>query len=409
MERKTFPAQVVQTDEAQGIIETIFAVMGNVDDGNDIIHPGAFSKTFVERGHKVRVLDQHRTDSVMSVLGKPMELREMDRAQLPPALLERVPEATGGAYAKLKFLMDTPEGKGAFIRLREGALSEWSFGYDALDTDYSQATKDGQPVTVRNLRQLKLYEISPVLFGMNSATGTVSAKSAPAEGKPYGVFHTGDEWCVHKIDEEGHMMGDSLGCHATEEEAEAQRRALYANVEDAGKGAKAENLSQAVEDVRNAFHHQFNTPNGPWFYWANAVYDEYIVASYEGDDGTQWFQIAYTHNENADIIFAPRSEWIEGQYDFMPGKSLKAGRVLAARNAKRIMDAMRLLHQAMADAGLMEPEEEEDDTQSGKAGPPPETPIPADAGTGPSEDTAPTVDLSGLIEIESIKLNLLEA
>jgi len=81
--------------------------------------------------------------------------------------------------------MDTPEGKGAFIRLREGVVDEWSYGYDALDYDHETIKgTDGQDVTVRNLRTVKLYELGPVLWGMVPGTQTVSAKSEPSEGKP---------------------------------------------------------------------------------------------------------------------------------------------------------------------------------------------------------------------------------
>jgi phage head maturation protease len=177
MERKTFSSFVTKADEDQGIIETVFAVFGNIDKGLDIIHPGAFTKTFAERGAKVRVLDNHRTDTVMRAIGKPLMFKEVAREALPPELLAQHPEATGGAFASVQMLMDTPEGKGAFIRLKEGAIDEWSFGYDALDVDFSQAVQEGKEVNVRNLRTLKLYEISPVLFGMNEATTTVSAKA----------------------------------------------------------------------------------------------------------------------------------------------------------------------------------------------------------------------------------------
>jgi HK97 family phage prohead protease len=185
MERKTTQAYSTKVlDEDQGIVETIFAVMGNVDDGNDVLHPGAFTKTFSERGRKVRVLDAHQTDSIMRVLGKPLELREMASGELPPDLKERHPEANGAAWAKVQFLMSTPEGKGAFERIKSGALDEWSFGYDALDKDYGESTKDGQKVTVRNLRSVKLYELSPVLWGMNPATATLSAKASEPEPAP---------------------------------------------------------------------------------------------------------------------------------------------------------------------------------------------------------------------------------
>lgn len=160
----------------QGIVETVFAVMGNVDEGGDIIHPGAFSKTFAERGLRVKVLDHHRRDSILNVIAKPLELRELTRDQLPGDVLAECPEASGGAYAKLQFLLNTPEGAGAFERIKAGAVDEWSFGYDALDADYGRTMKNGAEVTVRNLRSVRLHELSPVLWGMNTATATVSAK-----------------------------------------------------------------------------------------------------------------------------------------------------------------------------------------------------------------------------------------
>ena len=186
MEHKT-----VQTFETkitdEGIVETIFAVMGNVDLGNDMIHNGAFAKTFTEHGRKVKVLDHHQAQSVRDVIGKPLELRELDRAELPEAVTDAYPEATGGAWAKVQFLMDTPEGDGAFKRIKAGVVNEWSFGYDALDADFSTVKQDEADITIRNLRTLKLYELSPVVFAMNPATTTVSAKTVleePVEDDP---------------------------------------------------------------------------------------------------------------------------------------------------------------------------------------------------------------------------------
>jgi HK97 family phage prohead protease len=180
MEKKIMPLIVTGTDDEQGIVETVFAVFGNVDGGGDVLHPGSFKRTFQQRMHKVRILDQHRTDSVMRALGVPVELRELSRAELPPAITDEFPEATGGAYAKIQFLMNTPEGKGAFERIKAGAVDEWSFGYDAMDKDYEQVNG----ARVRNLRAVKLYELGPVLWGMNEATVTVSAKSDIAGDVP---------------------------------------------------------------------------------------------------------------------------------------------------------------------------------------------------------------------------------
>lgn len=186
MDHKTFSAYTLKTDPQQGIVESIVSVMGNDDQTDDIIHNGAFTKSIQERRGKIRVLDQHQTDSVMRVVGKPLEMRELSRDQLPAGLLERYPSATGGLYTKTQYLMDTPEGKGVFQRIASGAVDEYSIGYDALDVDYSKIkSADGTDKTVRNLRTIKLYEYSPVIWGANSATQTLSIKGATgAAGLP---------------------------------------------------------------------------------------------------------------------------------------------------------------------------------------------------------------------------------
>lgn len=177
MEHKTSPAFVTKTDEIQGIVETVFAVFGNLDLGNDIIHPGAFAKTFVERGHKVKLLDLHNRDSVLNVLGKPLAFSEKAKDELPADLLKEYPEATGGAWAQVQFNMKTQNGHDAFQHFRAGDIDEWSFAYDSIQEDFSEIDK----VNVRNLRELKLYELSPVIWGMNPATTTTSAKEQKPE------------------------------------------------------------------------------------------------------------------------------------------------------------------------------------------------------------------------------------
>lgn len=169
-------------DAEQGIVEHIVAVMGNVDMGGDIIHPGAFTKTLAERGLKVRVCDQHNTHSVLNVLGHPVEIREIGRGELPTELLMLYPEATGALVAKTQYNMETPEGRGAFKRIAAGDIGEYSIGYDAIEYDYSQSDSKER---VRNLREVRLWEYSPVIWGMNPATMTLSAKSViPASDLP---------------------------------------------------------------------------------------------------------------------------------------------------------------------------------------------------------------------------------
>jgi len=177
MEHKQFEAIITDIDEPKGIVKAVFSVFGNIDHGGDRIFNGAFAKTFSERGQKVLVLDNHNTQSTGDVIAKTMGLRELSRDQLPTELQMKYPEATGGAELTAKFEPDKdkdPKSAAAFYRLKNDWLGEWSFGYDPLDYDYEQLP---DKTTVRNLRTIKLYEVSPVLWGMNGATMTTDAKA----------------------------------------------------------------------------------------------------------------------------------------------------------------------------------------------------------------------------------------
>jgi HK97 family phage prohead protease len=174
---KASPAFLVKADESTGVVEAIVSVFGVVDLGRDIIHPGAFSKSIVERAGKIRVVDQHNTHSVLCVLGKPLALREVGRDELPAEVLLRYPSAKGGLWTKTQYLLNTPEGLGAFQRIAAGAIDEYSIGYEALDVDYGEVETDTGKVRVRNIRTIKLWEYSPVIWGMNPATATVGVKN----------------------------------------------------------------------------------------------------------------------------------------------------------------------------------------------------------------------------------------
>lgn len=193
---KAFPATVTAIDEDQGIVEAIVNVFGIIDDGDDIVHSGAFTKTLSENGRRVRVLDSHNNRSALSVVGRPVEMREVTRGELPSEILQQHPEATGGLYTKTQFLLNTPEGRGIFERIKAGALNEYSIGFDALDTDISKVDDPvtGKPKVVRNIRQCRLWEYSIVTFGMNQSTTTIGVKSAEKEMTPDGpIMRLGDK------------------------------------------------------------------------------------------------------------------------------------------------------------------------------------------------------------------------
>ncbi len=182
-ERKAFPALATKVVNEQGLVEHVVAVTGNIDLGLDRIEPGAFNKTLKERGERIRVLDQHNTDSVLRVLGKPVAVREVDASELPAEVVKSFPDAKGGLLVQTQFILDNQAGREAFNLVKAGAIDEWSIGFDPTEVAYERATIEGKNVTLRVIKQLKLYEYSPVLWGMNPATTTISAKGKGEEVK----------------------------------------------------------------------------------------------------------------------------------------------------------------------------------------------------------------------------------
>jgi HK97 family phage prohead protease len=130
-----------------------FSVFGNVDEGQDIAHPGMFAKTLQERAHKVKVFFAH---DWMKLIGP------------APKTLE---EDSHGLFAEGKLTLGSFWGNEVWQLMKDDALNEGSFGYETVKADFD---KEG----FRNLREVKLYEISPVPLGMNPLTSIRAIKAA---------------------------------------------------------------------------------------------------------------------------------------------------------------------------------------------------------------------------------------
>lgn len=149
----------------------VFSVFGNMDSYADVIHNGAMEKTLRERGTRILHLWQHDMDAPPIAMIE--SIREVPRQALPAEVLLRAPTATGGAEVTRTYL-DTPRGNEVLAAIRGGVPLEMSFAFDAIRYDFMESA-DSPIGVIRNLRELKLYETSDVLFGANSAT--VAAKA----------------------------------------------------------------------------------------------------------------------------------------------------------------------------------------------------------------------------------------
>ncbi len=155
----------ISVDSAQGIVECFVSGIGNKDSVGDIVLPGAFNESLKRR--KPRVVWGH---SWNDPIGKVLEIYEV--ANSDPRLPEKMKSAgIGGLFAKVQFNLGAEKGREAFANVAFfGEEQEWSIGYKTL-----QATFD--PVKQANLlKEVELYEVSPVLHGANQLTGTISVK-----------------------------------------------------------------------------------------------------------------------------------------------------------------------------------------------------------------------------------------
>ena len=152
-------------DASEGIVEAYVSGIGNKDSGGDIIVPGAFDTWLPLR--KPKGVWSHDWDKPVS---KTLEIYEVlaDDPRLPLKLqLNNI----GGLYVKTQFNMNTQLGRDAFETVRfYGDEAEWSIGYQVHDQEFDK--KLGAMI----LKEIELYEYSPVLFGMNALTATVSVK-----------------------------------------------------------------------------------------------------------------------------------------------------------------------------------------------------------------------------------------
>lgn len=139
-------------DEEQGIFSGYGSVFGNVDDGGDIVEPGAFTKTIAEGFERVKILALHN-DSLLPI-GRPLEVREDSK----------------GLYIKAK-ISDTAMGRDVKVLLKDGVLNELSIGYDPIVFDYDETG-------IRHLREVKLWEVSVVTWAMNPEATVIGYKAA---------------------------------------------------------------------------------------------------------------------------------------------------------------------------------------------------------------------------------------
>jgi HK97 family phage prohead protease len=162
---KAMPGQV-STDEMQGIVECFVAGIGNKDSVGDICLPGAFNASLKRR--KPRVVWGHNWNEP---IGKVLDIYEVGPKD-PRLPAKMRAQNIGGLFAKVQFNLKSERGREAFSNVSFfGEEQEWSIGYKTLDAVFDTNRQ------ANLLKEVELYEVSPVLHGANQLTATISIKS----------------------------------------------------------------------------------------------------------------------------------------------------------------------------------------------------------------------------------------
>ena len=153
-------------EEATGIVECFVAAIGNKDSVGDVVLPGAFDLSLKRR--KPRVVWGHNWNEP---IGKVLDIYEVgtNDPRLPAKMRSG---GVGGLYARVQFNLKSERGKEAFTNVAFfGHEQEWSIGYKTINASFDPANN------ANLLKEVELYEVSPVLHGANQLTATISIKS----------------------------------------------------------------------------------------------------------------------------------------------------------------------------------------------------------------------------------------
>ncbi|MGG2460134.1 2'-5' RNA ligase family protein [Streptomyces sp. RGM 3693] len=161
-----------------GTVRAIFAVTGVTDEVNDLILPGAFTKTLATR--RVKTVFHHEWKDPIGVVLDIEEWQPGDRrfASVPGGAVW--PKEAGALVATVAFNLRTQRGRDVYEQVKqwhEYSEAQFSIGYK-VPAGGASRRHDG----VRIIHALDLYEVSPVLHGAHPMTRSLEVKAAPADG-----------------------------------------------------------------------------------------------------------------------------------------------------------------------------------------------------------------------------------
>lgn len=155
MKTKGFKYAVLDTTD-KGIVTIAIAGIGNKDAGGDVIHKGAFTKTFNEGGNRVKHLIDHQM-RYGSVVGVPIKMYETETQAVVESALNLEKQSSRDLFSDYKFFKE------------HGKTLEHSFGYQTIKGKENDSKGE-------DIFELKMFEYSTVFRGMNENTPLLGLK-----------------------------------------------------------------------------------------------------------------------------------------------------------------------------------------------------------------------------------------
>ncbi|MGE3742136.1 MAG: HK97 family phage prohead protease [Geminicoccaceae bacterium] len=153
------------SDSKPGSFSGYGAAFHNIDDGGDVIVKGAFHDTLVDwkaRGKMPKMLWHH---------GLGMSSEDL----LPIGYWTALEEDDHGLKVEGQLIaLDTDRGRTLHEGMMAGAIDAMSITYSVIESAFGK--RDGE--SFRAITKLDLFEVGPVLWGMNDQAGIEAAKAS---------------------------------------------------------------------------------------------------------------------------------------------------------------------------------------------------------------------------------------